>query len=571
AAAERFLEGWAGDEVATMRDSLADPPATFPDDFAALVDGLRIAADVFEVGDVEVDGDTGTVRFDAMLTLAGLGDWSYEGRLDLTRRDDQWLVAWSPAALHPSLQPGRRLVASRERLPRAAILGVGRQPLVTDRAAVTIGIEPRRATDIEQVKLVLNEQLGVDPLIVDRELRRPGVQPDHFVPIVTVRRERYDQVRPVVRPVPGLLFRETTARLPPVDGLAAHVLGRTGEITAEQLESLGDEYVVGDVVGQTGLEAAFERELAGRPAGQVRIEDAAGTVVEVLQEFPGEAPAPVTTTLDTVVQNTADKALADVAQPAAMVVLRHDGTVAAVASRPLSEDFNRALGGSYPPGSTFKVVTAAALLANGTTPETPLTCDTTINVGGRNFRNFEGDASGSVPFEEAFVQSCNTAIIGAATGLPDGALTTAAETFGFNADYTVGLTTLGGSFPEAGDEVEEAASAIGQGRVEASPVHLASMAAAVASGRWAPPVLLPDLSPPDPSLARDLDPAAAATLLTFMEAVVDRGTGTAAQVAGITVAGKTGTAEFGEGDPPPTHALFIGFDERFAVAVVVEG
>ncbi|MGH9185767.1 MAG: penicillin-binding transpeptidase domain-containing protein, partial [Acidimicrobiales bacterium] len=78
-------------------------------------------------------------------------------------------------------------------------------------------------------------------------------------------------------------------------------------------------------------------------------------------------------------------------------------------------------------------------------------------------------------------------------------------------------------------------------------------------------------SPPDPSLARDLDPAAAATLRTFMEAVVDRGTGTAAQVAGITVAGKTGTAEFGEGDPPPTHALFIGFDERFAVAVVVEG
>lgn len=557
--AEEYLATWTEGDITGLQPLIADPPGSFVQDHEAIVEGLRISSMAFTVTELTLDGTTATATFDATIGLTGLGEWAYEGRLDLRRIDARWLVEWSPATIHPSVQQGRRLVRTRERPARAPVLGADGLPLVTERPAITIGIEPRRMTDPAQVKAVLQDQLGVDPAVVDRELGQPGVEPDHFVPIV--RRERYDQVEPVVFPVPGLLFRETTARLAPTDGFAAHVIGRTGDITAEQLAELGPTYQVGDRVGQTGLEAAYEERLAGRPSGEVQLRDASDAVVDVLHEFAGDAPEPVATTLDGAAQQAVDQTVSDVAGAGAMVVLRHDGTVAAASSWPLSEDFNRALRGSYPPGSTFKVVTALALLTAGVTPDTSLQCDATINVGGRNFRNFEGDASGSVTFAEAFTESCNTAMIQAAQGLDDGALQAAAEQMGFNTDYTLGLAT---------DQVERAASAIGQARITASPLHLASIGAAVASGRWTPPILLAAEAPADPGIAHELDPNVADTLRQFMVDVVDHGTGTAAQVDGRTIAGKTGTAEFGTGDPPPTHALFIGFDERYAVAVVVE-
>ena len=92
----------------------------------------------------------------------------------------------------------------------------------------------------------------------------------------------------------------------------------------------------------------------------------------------------------------------------------------------------------------------------------------------------------------AFAESCNTAFISASAGVPDADLVAAAESFGFNTDYSVGLNTFGGSFPTPADATEHAAASIGQGRVEASPLHMATVAAAVIDGTWDAPVLLPE-------------------------------------------------------------------------------
>jgi cell division protein FtsI/penicillin-binding protein 2 len=390
------------------------------------------------------------------------------------------------------------------------------------------------------------------------------------VEIARLRPAEFELVREVVFPIPGVTFPRATVRGAPTDGFARHLIGRFGEVTAERLEQLGPPYAVGDQVGLDGLEARFEEQLAGVPDVAVRIVDPEGTEVTALASFPGVAPEPLVTTLDPAVQQAAEAALADIGVPAALVAVdAATGEVRASVSRPLDNAFDRAIGGAYPPGSTFKVVTGYALLANGLTPSSTVQCPAELVVDGRRFHNFEGGASGAEPFSAAFAESCNTAFIDAAAALPDDALGGAAATFGFGADYSLGPTTLGGSFPAPDSEVARAASAIGQAEVTASPLHMASVVAAVLDGSWRTPILLPDET--DPVSPTALDPGIRATLRDLMRLVVTDGSGTAADAPGLDVIGKTGTAEFGEDDPPATHAWFVGAAKGLGFAVVLEG
>ena len=144
----------------------------------------------------------------------------------------------------------------------------------------------------------------------------------------------------------------------------------------------------------------------------------------------------------------------------------------------------------------------------------------------------------------------------------------AAEAHGFNAEWPAfGLPVVGGSYPSPEGRIEQAASAIGQGRVTASPLQMAVVAANVASGVHRPPRIV-DAGPPE--AGTPLPGGAAPVLQELMRLVVAEGTATAAQLPGEPVRGKTGTAEFGTERPPRTHAWFIGYRGDLAVAVVVE-
>ena len=623
--ARAYLAAWREGDYAAMRELAVEPPTQFDTLHQQIVDNLRIGSANYELGEVNVSGDDAIARFSATLQLDGLGEWSYNGALSLTRNvdgdEERWLVDWTPAAVHPRLGTGQTLTRTREVPQRAPILDKDGEPLATIGPGRIVGLEPRAIQDLDQVKAALQQELGVDPAAVDEALGAPGVQPDHFVPIITVSQATYTQAEPVIYPLPGTRFRDTTVRTTPSPGFAQHVVGRTGEVTAERLEELGPPYQAGDVVGFGGIEATYETQLAGTPSGDIQLTDAEGEVVEVLDRIEGRAPQPVATTLDRTAQSAVESAMGTSDQPVAAVVVDRDGNVRAAASRPLA-DFNRALAGRYAPGSTFKVVTTGALLANGVTPDTPVECAQTTNAGGREFKNFESSSLGTVPFGLAFAESCNTAFITASADVPDADLVAAAESFGFNTDYSVGLNTFGGSFPTPADATEHAAASIGQGRVEASPLHMASVAAAVIDGTWDAPVLLPDpptgddaaraggettsteagtdttattaaggtettaagggpdgeaaagsgpgASPARPE-PRTLPQGTAETLFGLMRRVVTEGSGQEAAITGVEIAGKTGTAEFGTGDPLPTHAWFIGIRGDHAVAVLVEG
>lgn len=343
--------------------------------------------------------------------------------------------------------------------------------------------------------------------------------------------------------------------------LAANVLGTVGPAT----EASGT-VLVGEPTGLTGLERVLDDRLAGASGGAVVVADAAtGGEVEVLQEFPGVPGEDVATTLDLDVQAAAQQALAGVAGRSALVAIdTATGEVRAVANNPVAGV--PATFASYAPGSVFKVVTATAALLAGTTPDTPVDCPATVTVEGRSFRNDEGlVALGTVPFREAFASSCNTTLISLARDLPDGALQDAAALYGFGRPDLLPIRAEGGEVPDPTSEVDAAASAIGQGRVEASPLLLASMSAAVASGTWQQPRLVPGAGDSTPLPPQVVDP-----LRQLMRAVVTSGTGRAADLPGPPVHGKTGTAQFGQEDPPRTHAWFTGFRGELAFAVFAE-
>lgn len=342
---------------------------------------------------------------------------------------------------------------------------------------------------------------------------------------------------------------------------ASQLIGRVGPA-----EEATDGRLVGDPVGTSGLQAAFDHELAGSASGDVLLVDGE-KVLQTLAHIDGRAPVTVRTSIDPRVQAAGEAVLGPLLQPAALVAMRPStGELLAAVSNPPG-GFNRALNGRYPPGSTFKVVTSMALLKSGVAPDSMTTCPAEAVINGRHFKNAEDEQLGDITFRTAFVHSCNTAFVQLATKLDAEALTDAATFFGFNSPSALEVPTEAAMFPDPHSLVDQASAAIGQGRVLGTPLQMASVAATVASGTHRSVTLRQVTTAPAGS---PMPANVALALQDFMRGVVAEGTATAAQLPGDPVAGKTGTAEFGTEDPPRTHAWFIGFRGDLALAVIVE-
>lgn len=320
--------------------------------------------------------------------------------------------------------------------------------------------------------------------------------------------------------------------------------------------------------GATGLERAFNDKLAGRSSTRLQIVDVSlKQTVQVVQQWQAQAGQTVSTTFDLDMQQKAERALSGVKVKAALVAIdTKTGEVRAMASHPTA-GLATAFAGGYAPGSTFKMVTATAALMNGMTPSSTVECPTKLSIDGRSFQNAEKAPDSKPTLTQAFAESCNTAFINIGMSLPAGALKRAAELYGFNATTPpLPISSIGGQAPDPAGKTELAADSIGQGKVEASPLQLASVAAGIASGTWHQPHLIaecPDCKSNPIPVASSLQP--------LMRAVVTSGTGTAAAgVKGGPVYAKTGTAEFGTGNPPKTHAWFVGWQNDLAFAVFVD-
>jgi beta-lactamase class D len=342
--------------------------------------------------------------------------------------------------------------------------------------------------------------------------------------------------------------------------VSEQIAGKIGAIPLDQATLYAREgYPPNARVGVDGLEEIFQRRLAGRLGGQLL----AGTRV-LAKAKPGHG-ATVRSTIDPALENDAVAALGG-KYGGITVMNPKSGAIEAAAGIAFSD--------VQPPGSTFKIVTsAAALTAHITTPSTVYPYESSVVLDGFKMENAGGETCGGT-LSNAFANSCDTTFAPLGADLGPQKLVAMARRFGF--DRPTGLSgALESTIPSAdqiGSPVAIGASAIGQGLVQASTLEMADVAATIADrGRRPLPTMLYGVRP---RFVRVIAPRVAGEVQGMMEAVVSEGTGTAAQIPGITVAGKTGTAELKDtagkkNEAKATDAWFVAYAPAGDPKVVV--
>jgi cell division protein FtsI/penicillin-binding protein 2 len=564
---ESFVAAWPDADVAALR-GIVDQPAVAAHDIAAHVAELEITRTrVTLVGDLDCGGSSCTEHARVSHDLAGAGTWTYQTLITAQLHQGQWLVVWTPSTFHPDLSEVTTFVRHRTLPPRAPIVDRSGIALTPERAIVRVGVVPKKVR-----KATYDELTGI--LSIDASSLRDRVsaaQPDWFVPVIDLRRTDYLPLRDDLLAVPGIVVDTGTRALAPTAEWGRAVLGTVAPATEDTLKNAGAFALPTDEVGASGLQYAFQRQLAGQPGVTIDlVEKSSGdSINQVLSRKPKPGKQ-LQTSLDIAVQNAAEKAVSRATDTTALVVVKAStGEVLATANAPGATTYNTAFVSHYAPGSTFKVVSAATLLSRGiVTPSTRVTCPDTTVVDGKQFKNYEtGIAPPNPTFAQAFAASCNTTMVDRANRISGAQLARMAKQFGIGSDWQLGLDAYSGSAPADTDLVTRAADMIGQGKVEASPLAMAMIAAAVDSGVARTPTLLPGVAPG--TRLGPIDPRVDADLQQMMRLVVTQGTGHVVNLPGLPVFAKTGTAEYAKGSGTGTNAWMIGYRGDVAFAVFV--
>jgi hypothetical protein len=353
------------------------------------------------------------------------------------------------------------------------------------------------------------------------------------------------------------------ARSPQVD-----VVDRKGKtLTAQAYPSLGA------VLSQ--MRERYAGKLSGgRPGIETWIDTADGTPGDTLHVITRGTPAKLTTTLDARLQAAAEKAVKKRAESSVAAVSTGSGEILAFANNPVTAN-NNAFNAQVAPGSTFKIITSTALLGNGVSPVQSAPCPKFANYdNGKLFHNVESGSDLTATFQRDFAISCNTGFIKLAGKLdPSSVPTTAKRYFGFGRTWNVGVTAFDGSVPGGtGDEMTE--EMIGQGRIQMSPLNMASVAATAADGRFHQPRIVAAklIDGPLAEATSPMPSGVQANLKSMMRLTARSGTAATAMsgVYGSDVGAKTGSAEVdGQNRPNGWFTAYRG--DVAAAGLVLQG
>jgi penicillin-binding protein 2 len=520
--------------------------------------------------------------------------------------------------------------------PRGAIYDRDGHLLVDTRPAFGVYVLRQEVDDRE----ALLDRLA--PLLdVERQdlLRRweAGRRAQRFRPLPLaedIGRDALEMIQENAIDLPGILADVRPVRAYPYAEAGAHLFGYLGEITEEELAGSNfPGYRPGDFIGKSGLEQTLESYLRGT-AGERRVEvDVQGKELRLLQTSEAQPGNRVFLTIRQDVQQAAEEAFGDQAGAAVVLDVR-SGEVLAMTSHPTYNPAlfargitgrewiellqnprhplqNRVLKGQYPPGSTYKIVTAlAALRAKVATPSTTVFCAGSFKLGSKEFRCWKRGGHGSVDLKKALKESCDVWFYRVSLDLGIDRLAQTSRDLGLGDPTGFVLEgERGGLIPdrawkqrrlgEKWYDGETVIAAIGQGYVLTTPLQLAVMTAAVANGGhiWKPKVVLrvEDLSGrvlhrPAPEKIKSTTFAASdlQAVRQALEAVVHEPGGTAwsSRLPNVRVAGKTGTSQVARLSKEDRdskrvmpyhlrdHGLYVAYapadDPQIAVAVVVE-
>jgi penicillin-binding protein 2 len=509
--------------------------------------------------------------------------------------------------------------------------------LVKNRPSYNLCVIPEEVRDSQALLKRLAVLGGINPKIAAEKLAA-GARNYPFKPVcikTDITRNQLAKIETHLYDLAGVMIKVRPQRYYCYGDLAAHLLGYLGEINEEQLRSGHyGENKAGDMIGKTGIERRWQKDLNGRRGGaQVEV-DAAGRRIRLISKKPAVSGYDIGLTIDKTLQLKAEKDLSG--KHGAIVAMDPmTGEVLAMASTPsydpnvfikgmdratwrrisLSTDFpmqNRALTGQYPPGSVFKIVVALAGLQEGViTPEDEFYCSGVFRLGNYRYRCWKRYGHGKVDLSRALVESCDVYFYNLGKKLGVDKIAFYAKMLGLGKTTGIGLENeKAGLIPttqwkkerwgvpwQTGETIS---TAIGQSFVLVTPMQMAVLISTVFNGGT---VYVPQLTrwikKPNGDTVFEMTPKVKAKLAikpeylevvkTALEGVVNgpHGTGAKARLKGIDVAGKTGTAQVvsmgvdsddkDEEDIPwkaRDHAWFVAVapakDPKIAVSVLIE-
>ena len=514
-----------------------------------------------------MDTSAGEIDFDNQMTLKKNGEGEY--RID-----------WDSTLIFPSLLEEYRISADTVQAQRGTIYDRLGNPLATQGTVSQVGLVPGKmnedpSADIQKIAKLLD--ISADT--ISSSLEASYVQDDTFVPLKQISQNDTETEEQLLT-VPGVLIQDAQARIYPMGEAAGHLTGYVQAVTAEDLEDLESQgYHAGSVIGRTGLEAAYEEQLRAEDGAAINIVDADGSVIEELARKDAKNGQDVRTTIDMTVQQAAYDQFKD-DRGAAAAMDPTTGEILALVSTPgydpnefilglsderwnelnNSEDMplNNRFVSTWVPGSTFKGITAAIGVDSGK-------IDPSANMGyvGLSWQKDAGwgdyyvttltDYGENVNLENALVYSDNIYFARAALDIGADVMTEYFGKMGVDEEIPFELTLQQSTWDDDGNidsDIQLADTGYGQGQLLVNPVHLLSMYSMFVNGGN---MLRPTLAWEENCTAQvwkeqAVSAQTAETVKNDLVQVIENpaGTGAGARIDGITMLGKTGTAEIKE-------------------------
>jgi hypothetical protein len=492
------------------------------------------------------DEDTGSVDYRYTWHLPKNRTWTYDGRLSMIRQEGRWEVRWTPAGLHPKLGEHQTFALRADPPRRASVNEVGGTDVLKPGYLYHYELDAAKAGAqlMSTVRAVVDALHPFDNTLDPQRLAEEASSSTKPVDLITLKPDDNNRVAPAIGRLPGIVVTPQADLLPTDEGFAPDLVAQVKKAVLAQLDGEAGWRVVS--VNQNGVD------------------------VGILNEVPGTPAPSVSLTLERSIQNAAQRVVNNVGKQAMIVVIKPStGAILAIAQNPAANAQGPlATTGLFPPGSTFKIITAgAAIQRDMATPNTLLACPGTIDIVHRTIPNYGGFDLGVVPMSRAFANSCNTTFAELASRMPPTALTVAAAQYGIGPDYNIaGITTVSGSVPPTVNVAERTEDGFGQGKVLVSPFGMALAAATVAAGKTPVPQLILGRPTQITGDRTDITPQMLDGLRPMMRLVVTNGTAKDISDAGD-VHGKTGEAEF----PGGSHSWFAGYRGDLAFAALIVG
>ncbi|WP_430790927.1 penicillin-binding transpeptidase domain-containing protein [Virgibacillus flavescens] len=587
---ETYVSNWQDKDFTNMYDMLAKKAKSsystkqYVDRYKKIykdinVSDLKITYDKLTEKEVEAALEKGETTYPfsvEMNTIAGSITFDYEAKLVQQGEEDKknWYVKWDPGYIFPAMKNGGEIDIVSEQPRRGEILDRNRMPLAINDTVYEIGIVPEKLGESpEAKKKEIADILGMDVESIDRKLDADWVTPDVFVPITKVptSKENLEELW-ATGPVAG---KEVTGRVYPYGEAAAHLVGYTSKVSAEDLEkSENDSLTANDMIGKRGLEQLYDERLRGKEGIKIVVTQKEQEEV-VLAEKPVKDGENIMLTLDAELQKKIYQTYDGESGTAAAIDPKTGETLALVSSpafdpndfvygisharlNELQENPKQPLinkfAATFVPGSVIKPITASiGLQSEVIDPEEGIEINGLTWSPGKSFGNYKvrrvSESNGPVDLEDALIRSDNIYFAMKTLEMGSDTFVNGLQKFGFGEEipfaYPIETSTISRD-GKLNEKVLLANSSYGQGQMQISALHLASTYTTfLNTGNLIKPVLLMDDEKSQLWKENLVTEKQAALIRESLRKVVTSPVGSAngAQAADFPISGKTGTAE----------------------------